>query len=304
VIALARILTGWGFGGDRGDGTPEPQQGPMARLIAQNPNLMRAIVHNARAFRFNPDRHDTADKHFLGHVIRGRNGDAGIQEGEEALDILARAPATARHISFQLAQFFVADAPDDELVDAMAQTFQNSNGDIRAVLRTMIASHAFRDPTKFGTRFKTPYQYVVSAVRASDVPVRNIKPLYGTLTQLGQPLYGCQTPDGFKCTEEAWLSPDAITRRISVAVALGGGHLPLALDADPKDVNLRRPERAPNAAMLSENPTPNPSTAVSVETVLAAIGQAMPEATRAVIAQAPAQLQSGLLLGSPDFMRC
>ena len=111
VIALARILTGWGLGGDRGDGDPAPA--PMARLIAPRPNLMRAIAHNARAFRFDPDRHDTADKRFLGHVIRGRSGEAGIQEGEEALDMLARAPATARHISFQLAQFFVADAPDD-----------------------------------------------------------------------------------------------------------------------------------------------------------------------------------------------
>ena len=48
------------------------------------------------------------------------------------------------------------------------------------------------------------------------------------MSRLGMPLYGCQTPDGYKNTEEAWLSPDATTRRISFATALAPRHLPVS----------------------------------------------------------------------------
>ncbi len=308
VIALARVLTGWGFGGDR-DGDATPRLGPMAQRMRDNPNLMRLMAHNARSFKFNADRHDPRDKRFLGQTIKGRDGDAGLAEGEQALDILAHHPATARFISFKLAQFFVADQPRDALVAAMAKTFESSHGDIRAVLQTMIHSADIRDPANFGTRFKTPYQYIVSAVRAADLPVRNVKPLFGTLSLLGQPLYGCQTPDGYKCTEEAWLSPDAVTRRISFAVGLGAGRLALGADPDPKGLNVRRPANAPHVApraaamMLPPAPEQGPAP-VPLGRVLDALGDTLSPATLAVVRAAAPQLQAGLLLGSPDFMRC
>ncbi len=70
---------------------------------------------------------------------------------EEALDILSREPATARHVSRQIALYFVADDPPPTLVEHMAQTFQRTDGDIAAVLDTMIMRgvHA-----SLGTRFK------------------------------------------------------------------------------------------------------------------------------------------------------
>jgi len=97
VQELARILTGVGI--DPSPGDPNPGVHPAGDLI------------HAGLFEFNPNRHDYGDKVLLGHPIKGR----GFAEVEEALDILCRQPATARHISLELAQYFVSDDPPDRL---------------------------------------------------------------------------------------------------------------------------------------------------------------------------------------------
>ena len=198
VITLARILTGWGLAR------------PNLRLGAGN------------SFMFDAARHDFSPKVFLGRQIRS----SGEAEGEEALALLARMPATAHHIAFELAQYFVADAPPPGLVDRLAARFRETDGDIRAVLKALFTSREFRDSA--GNKYKTPYQFVLSATRAAGVEVLNPRPLLGALARLGMPLYGCQTPDGYKNTEAAWLSPDATALGISFATALAAGKLPFA----------------------------------------------------------------------------
>ena len=302
VIALARILTGWGFGGrgggDGADGMARKPLRPMQRL-----RQAREMRQNA-GFIFTEDRHDFREKKFLGHTIKG----SGEREGDEALDILARHPATAQRVCFKLAQYYLADAPPSDIVHTMMDTFQKTDGDIRATLKTLFASPQFRDPQNFGTRFKTPYHYVLSAVRASGAPVRNFRPIFGTLVQLGQPIYGCQTPDGYKCTQDSWLNADAMTRRITFAVALGGGHLPLAATPDERGLGAKRPERAADRAMApvarsmaSETP---PSPPVDADALRTTLGGALSPQTSSVVAEAPPQLRAGLILGSPEFMRC
>ena len=86
------------------------------------------------------------------------------------------------------------------------------------MLRALFASNEFWDSS--GAKYKTPYQFVISAVRAAGVSFGNVQPLLAAMDQLGMPLFGCLTPDGYKNTEDAWLSPDATTRRISFATAL------------------------------------------------------------------------------------
>jgi uncharacterized protein (DUF1800 family) len=277
VIALAKILTGWGLGGPGGG----PGAGPGARRLLARGRRFRIEGRLSKApqidrgggFHFAEARHDSSDKVFLGRKIRG----GGQEEGEHALDILARHPATARHISFKLAQYFLSDAPPQPVVDAMARTYAESDGDIAAVLRTLFARAEFRDPANFGARFKTPLRYVISAVRASDVPVSNVRPLFGILTQLGQPPYGCLTPDGYKCTEDAWLNADGVTRRVTFAVALASGRLPL------------------------DEPRMTP---VNAEALVATLGGRLSDKTRTVVASARPGLRAALVLGSPDFMRC
>lgn len=243
VITLARILTGWSLA--------RPRQGEGDR----------------NAFYFDASRHDSSDKVFLGQTIKG----GGMDEGEKALDILAHHPTTARHISYQLAQYFVADEPPQSLVDKLAKRFQQTDGDIREVLGTLFASPEFLDPKYYNAKFKTPYQYVVSAIRATGTEVKNFRSVYGVLNQLGMPPYGCQTPDGYKNTESAWLNPDAIIRRINFVTALATGRFS---GSQPVD-----------AQQLSQT-----------------LGNNFSAQTKTVMASNQ-QMQTALMLGSPEFMR-
>jgi uncharacterized protein (DUF1800 family) len=244
VTELARMLTGWTYD-------------------------QRALVRNNETFRFDARRHDQGAKTWLGREVR----EQGQREGEMALDVLALHPATARHLSFQLAQYFVRDNPPPPLVERMARSFLDTKGDIRSVLRTMFFSPEFMAPEALGAKFKTPYQFVISAARASAAPVADVAPLLGAMNQLGMPLYGCQTPDGYKNTQEAWLNPDALSRRITFATALAAGKLPLA--NPPLD-----------AAQLQ-----------------ATLGGAISGRTLAAVAANAEPLRAAMLLGSPDFMQ-
>jgi uncharacterized protein (DUF1800 family) len=304
VITLAKILTGWGFGGDGARGAalkgaaPNRPLGFGKRVAVDRrfpPDEQRAKGGAQKGpgrggnFVFADNRHDFSDKTFLGRKIAG----AGEAEGDHALDLLARHPATARHLGYKLAQYFIADEPPPAAVDAAAQTFAKTDGNITAVLKTLFARPEFRDPATFGTRFKTPLRYVVSSVRATGATVRNFRPLFGIMTQLGQPLYGCQTPDGYKCTESAWLNPDGMTRRVTYAVALAAGRLPLS----------QIPEVEPNGTPAEARaPKPGNEPPADTDALIATLG-GISDSTKTVVADAAPELRAALVLGSPDFMR-
>lgn len=268
VIALARILTGWGLGRPRGRDTSKG------------------------GFFFDPKRHDFGDKVFLGQTIHG----SGIGEGEQALDMLARHPATAHHISYELAQYFVADDPPPALVNRLSQRFLATDGDIRAVLDTLFHSPEFWDQKYYGNKFKTPYQYLVSAVRAVGVKVNNVRPLYGMLMQQGMPFYGCLTPDGYKNTREAWLNPDAMTRRISFATALASGRLPLGQASYEFGFQAKRTDSKYREMAPAGEPTNAGELAKTLDNRLSA-------QTRSALETSPEPLRAAMILGSPDFMQ-
>ena len=279
VTELARMLTGWTF-----DGRATGRGGPLEGVESQS------------LFIFAPKRHDNGTKTWLGHRVTAN----GQQEGEFALDVLATHPGTARHISFELAQYFVADQPPQALVDRLTARYLATEGDIREVLRTLLYSPEFRDPTAMTAKFKTPYQYVVSATRASGVEVVNVQPLVGTLAQLGMPLYGCLTPDGYKNTEEAWLNPEGMTRRINFVTALASGRL--AIDR-PAPV---QPAPAAVTAPVALPPVAQPAmrlAALQAVPLLETLGPTIGDKTRGVILGTEPQLAAALVLGSPDFMR-
>ena len=251
VTALARMLTGWTFD-------------------------QRRLVESGETFRFDARRHDNGAKTWLGRTI----APDGQNEGEQALDVLAAHPATAHHISYELAQYFVQDAPPPALVERMARSWQDSGGDIRTVLRTLFYSAEFMSPHAMGAKFKTPYHFVLSAARASATPVVNVQPLLSAMNQLGMPLYGCQTPNGYANTQEAWLNPDALSRRIAFATALANGALALAAV-----------------------PVPKPAVPLDAAALDATLGSTMSPRTRDIVAQTAAPLRAAMLLGSPDFMQ-
>ena len=250
VIALAHVLTGLGLPARRG-------------------SAFDSDSSNA-GYRFYPGRHDFGTKNFLGIQIPG----SGEGEIEYALDVLAKAPQTAHHISYQLAQYFISDNPPEAAVKACTETFQASNGDIKAVLRTLFSRPEFWDAKNIQAKFKSPQRFVLSTLRASEIQPTNYLPILGFLRQTGQPLYGCLTPDGYKNTKEAWLNPDGLLRRISLATAIGSGRMPGAqgIEVDPKRL-------------------------------LDAVGKELQPATIAQLEKTPQKLKAAVVLGSPEFMK-
>ena len=188
VRELARILTGWTVGLQQGEG-----------------------------FRFAERLHDNSGKTLLG---RNFTGD-GMREGEDAIRMLARHPATAKRIARRLATTFVSDKPPQALVDQLAATFNRTQGDIRSVMRTLVESPEFWKADN--TLFKTPLDFACSALTAGGGAKerREIQLTLGFLAQAGQPLHGWQTPDGYKTDAATWLAPEALTRRADYAMTLG-----------------------------------------------------------------------------------
>jgi uncharacterized protein (DUF1800 family) len=206
VQQLARILTGVGLAPMREDGLRgHGRRGPV--LLGDG---LAAFV---------PRRHDDSDKQLLGQRIRG----GGFDEVRQAVDLIVRQPACARFVSRQLAEYFVADTPPPALVERMAQTFQRSDGDIAQVLRTLFDAPELL--ASRGGKFKDPTQFVVSAVRfvADGRPVDDARPIARWLAQLGEPLFGRPTPDGWPLDGPSWSSAGQMTERFAVARAIGNG---------------------------------------------------------------------------------
>jgi uncharacterized protein (DUF1800 family) len=254
VIELARILTGLGY-----------LQNPAAR---NDKNQQQIGPYGAT---FDASRHDFGEKTLLGRHFTG----SGEAEIEQALDMLSRQPATAHHICFKLAQYFVADAPPSSLVERMAQTFQSSDGNIKDVMSVMLHSNEFWATANQNNKFKTPFRFVVSSVRAIGLEPQNYDPLIEMLKQQGQPTYAYLTPDGYKNTKEAWMNPDSLLKRINFATALGTGTLPGNQYSPPEYRRL-------GATIAGSRFSPQTITTIAAQ---------------------PEELRSPLLLGSPEFMR-
>ena len=188
VRELARILTGWSV------------------------DLPRA-----ESFTFRDRLHDQGDKTLLGRTFRAD----GANEGVQAIRMLAREPATASRIARRLAETFVADQPPQTLVDRLASSFTNTQGDIRAVMQTLVSSPDFWQTDN--ALFKTPMDFACSALTAAGgaKEKRDIQLTQGFLAQAGQPIHGWQTPDGYKTSAATWLAPEALTRRADYALSLG-----------------------------------------------------------------------------------
>lgn len=269
VIELARVLTGWGY-------------------LARGAQFVDGIE---QATAFDASRHDTGTKVILGHTIQA----SGAAELDEALDLLASHPSTARHISRRLAQFFVADVPPAALVNRLTTRFQQTNGDIRAVLETLFESPEFWVEANRGNKFKSPYRYVVSTLRASDVPFRNTPLAVALLKQMGLMPYGWETPDGYPLAGSDWLNPDAMTLRLNYATALGGGYLPFDQDTASNIEGLKELRKLIIAGKRKPvMPAP------SVDKLLQAVR--LDDETLTKVKAAPAPLQPALILGSPAMM--
>jgi uncharacterized protein (DUF1800 family) len=174
------------------------------------------------SFIFDEHRHEPGPKTVLGKTIN----ENGENEGLAVLHMLATSPQTAHFISQELAVRFVADVPPPALVNRMAATFLATNGDIKAVLTTMYKSPEFWSKDVYRAKVKTPVEYVISAVRASDAQIRTPIALGLALDRLGMPLFGCQPPTGYYWRASDWVSTSALVSRMNFALALSVNAMP------------------------------------------------------------------------------
>jgi uncharacterized protein (DUF1800 family) len=274
VINVAKAFTGWTI--------EQPQRDPK--------------------FVFNDVLHDHTTKTVLGHQIHG----GGMKDGEEVLDILARDPHTAHHISFEIAQRFVADDPPAPLVDRMAESFQKTDGDIREVLHTMIYSPEFWSKDVYRTKIKTPFELVVSATRAVGAEVDVPFALVQWTNRIGQPLYQCEPPTGYSNKADAWVNTGALLNRMNFSLALTGNRL------RGTQVNME--------TLLGDRAATDPHATLN-RAVQALLGRQLSQQTRETLEMQLADPQilqaslddpvkhvnaamiAGLVLGSPEFQR-
>jgi uncharacterized protein (DUF1800 family) len=251
IVEVARCFTGWTV--------DQPRQGGP--------------------FIYKDRMHDKGAKTVLGVTIPAGGGKG---DGEKVLDILARHPSTARFISRELAQRFVADDPPTALVERMAKTFRDSDGDIRAVLSTLFASQEFFSQGAYRAKVKTPFEMIVSAVRATGAQVDKAGLLVSQAAALGQPLYRKVEPTGYSNAGEDWMNSAALLARMNFALDLVQNH-----------VNGVRVDSAKFSSVPAAAARQILFTDAAQQTL--DVIDAEQEATPSLIA--------GMLLGSPDFQR-
>jgi uncharacterized protein (DUF1800 family) len=235
VIEVARALTGWSI--------RPPRQ---LLMQAQDPRVRRFAERmpnsGAGEFIFRPEVHDAEAKVVLGHTLKSGRG---IEDGEEVLDILARHPSTARFIARKLAIRFVSDQPPQALVDRAAATYMRTDGDIREVVRTIVTSPEFFSRAAFRAKVKSPFEVVVSTMRALSAPPDPTPRTAQLVARLGQPIFGHQAPNGWPETSEPWMNTGAILNRINFGLAAAANRVPGAsLDRWPDAGRLRNAPRA------------------------------------------------------------
>ena len=253
-------------------------------------------------FKFDDRVHDPDPKIVLGKKIHA----GGIKDGEEVIALLSKNPNTARFISTKLARRFVSDTPPPALVDRMAKTFQKSDGDIREVLHTMIYSPEFWSRDAVRAKVKTPFELVVSSVRALGTDVDTPMPLVGWVGRIGEPLYQCQPPTGYSDKAEAWVNTGSLLNRLNFSLALAG--------------NKVRGSRSDVNALLGTDSSNDPKSALDRAVQVFLGGQAAPNTVDTLekqlenpqvvqaklddpVKQVDLGVVTGLVLGAPEFQR-
>jgi uncharacterized protein (DUF1800 family) len=278
VQEVARALTGWTIDNPRMGGT----------------------------FVFRPEWHDADVKHVLGHTLpRGR----GEDDGEDVLDILARHPSTARFIATKLARRFVSDDPPPALVARLAERFRETDGDIRQVMAVLVTSPELYTRQAYRAKVKTPYEVVVSTMRAMEA-LPDTTPRSAQLSsQLGEPMFGRLTPDGWPEIGLSWLNSGAILQRINFGMAAVSGRVPgVALDRWSPAATLRREPYSEQvdgviATLLAGEVSPE-TRRILLEGRNALTGeQAGANPPRVRPSPVPLAQLVGLALGAPEFQR-
>jgi uncharacterized protein (DUF1800 family) len=194
VMEVARCLTGW--------------------TVRDKKRLFKGRVE------FHAQEHDDGPKRVLGTDIAAG---LGARDLDRVLEIVVAHPSTAHYVAWKLCRRFIADDPPTAAVEATAKAFTGSQGDIRTTLRALFATAEFRAPATRGIKFKRPFHFVVSALRAANAETDGSQQLIGYLQRLGHAPFRYPTPDGYP--EEATHWQSTLLWRWNFAAALAGNQM-------------------------------------------------------------------------------
>lgn len=197
IKETARALTGWTI--------VRPRDGVRQMGMRGAPGM----------FTFVPPMHDDGEKLILGqHFPAGQ----GVDDGNQLFELLAHHPWTATFISTKLVRRFVADNPPIGLVDKAAETFLQTDGNIREVLRTIFFSQEFRD--SLGTKFKRPLEFFVSVMRVTGAEMQTGRRAGEFLQTMGQMPFFWPAPDGYPDYADAWVNTSGMMSRWNLALTV------------------------------------------------------------------------------------
>jgi uncharacterized protein (DUF1800 family) len=328
VTQAARVLTGWTVYpmNDAGKG--------IINRFSEDQLARRGFVHEGD-FLFNANRHDKGEKIVLGHTFPAGGG---YDEGVTLLEMLAHHLSTARFIARKLAVRFVSDDPSPALIDKMAKTFLEKDGDIRQVLITMVSAPEFWNSAAVREKTKSPFELAIGAVRSLHGVIEQPYPLYNWVSRMGEKKYYYQAPTGFPDKGSYWINTGSLLNRMNFGLALATGRVPgvridlVALNNghEPEDAQaallaysrIILPERNLDATIKRLTPMLNdPGLSQKVDVASSRAGDAgntrpgqngaegMPaDNDMAMVAtndQKAAQLGQvvGIIIGSPEFQR-
>lgn len=325
VIEVARAFTGWTFrpyNAQQAQRAAQPGRGIQGRpgQPGMRPGAGRGVRPAEQPvigpgdvpFMFRPDMHDRGEKVVLGKRLpAGR----GMEDGLDVLAMLARHPSTARHIATKLVERFVADEPPQDLVDHIAGVFLATDGDLRAVTRALFTADAFHRDEYRGTKVKTPYELVVSALRATHAEVRPSQRINQMLRTMGHLPYGEPAPTGYPAMSEDWVNTGAMLNRMNFALDLASGRVDgvrlngavlMGAGAPGAGAGAARTRPGAGAAVAGELPLARMLATVLPGTDTSRLAERIREDMASQQEAAPRQRVTralGLALGSPEFQR-
>jgi uncharacterized protein (DUF1800 family) len=221
VTQAARVLTGWTIYPMEDYAQSKAIQRIIDR-VGKDKLIEQGFVHN-NDFLFTINRHDTKEKKVLGKTFAAGGG---YQEGVDLLQMLAHHTSTATFICKKLAVKFVSDNPPASLVNKMATTFLQSDGDIKKVLITMATANEFWDKNALLEKTKSPLELAISAARALDADINAPFMLYQWMTKMGEKLYAYQAPTGFPDKANFWINTGSLLNRMNFGLAIASGKIP------------------------------------------------------------------------------
>jgi uncharacterized protein (DUF1800 family) len=184
VIRFANVLTGW-------------------TLLPAGDN-----PEHGGEFTFNRRLHEPGAHSVLGKAYP----EGGIEQGKAVLSDLAHHPATAKHVASKLVRHFIADDPPPALVESLSRTFQDTAGDLKEVMKALVASSAaFEAPP---SKLRRPSEWVTAMVRAAGTTADAQRFTAGQAL-LGEPLWRPPSPKGHADDEAAWI--DGMGQRLDIA---------------------------------------------------------------------------------------